>query len=121
MATPDRPQINLVLSDLKKEVEAKRPEPFVIGLSKSQRVTFKYPLVYKTSEREEFQKLISDALERNNEWPLMERMLSEADLAKYKAEDLDDDVHTQVLEALGNHFGFSQELAEEGKDSASEG
>ena len=43
----DRPSVDLVLSDLKKEVEKKRPEPYVITLPSSQRVSFKYPLVYK--------------------------------------------------------------------------
>lgn len=119
MATSDQPNVDLVLGSLKREVEAKRPEPLGLRISDSTRIVFTYPLIYKRSEREEFQKIVVDALQNTNEQPLMERMLSEEDLAKYDAEDLDDDVHMAVIEAVGQHFGFAKEIEDEGKGDGS--
>lgn len=115
----DTPHVDLVLADLKKEVEAKRPDPYIITLPNSQRVTFTYPLTYKRTERATFHKMVIDALRQFDDQPLLERMLSQEDLAKYDAADLDDDLHMAVLELVTTHFGLKKEIEAEGKDSGS--
>lgn len=112
--------VDLVLSDLKKEVEQKRPESLTLGLPSSKRVEFKYPLTFKRSERKQFLQLITDALKNGDDEPLLAKMLSPEDKDLYDAEDLDNDVHMAVLEAVSKHFGFEDTLANEGKGSGSD-
>lgn len=121
MSAPDKPQnVDLVLSNLKREVEEKRPEPLGIRLPSSKRIEFKYPLVYKRTERNQWIELIADALRKNDDEPLLERMLSPEDKALYDAEDLDDDVHMAVLGAVSEHFDFEGKLKTEGKEPGSD-
>lgn len=103
MATNDKPNIDLVLSDLEKEIQA--PEPFTLVLRNNVRVTFKDPMDFKMSERHD---IIGDygAAQRGeiDDYDFLKRIMTEADFEKYKKADLHIRTHNAVLQRVMNHF-----------------
>ena len=111
----DSPKIDLVLSDLEKEI--RKPEPFTVVLSKNKRITFKDPFGFKLSERQRIMDLY-EASQRGDadDLDLLKEILSEVDFKKYVAEDLPIRTHEALTKTVMNHFQGS--LGDAGKGNA---
>lgn len=112
----DTPKIDLVLSDLEKEIA--KPEPFIVVLSKNRRITFKDPFGFKISERTRILGLY-EAAKRNetDDLEFIKEILNAADYAKYIAEDLPARTHEALMTRVMAHFQGS--LGDAGKGTAS--
>lgn len=111
----DTPSINLVLSDLEKEI--RKPEPFTVVLSKNKRITFKDPFGFKLSERTRIMDMY-DATQRGeaDDLDLLKEILSSADFDKYVTEDLPIRTHEALTKRVMAHFQGS--LGDAGKGNA---
>ena len=112
----DTPKVDLVLSDLEKEIA--KPEPFTLVLSKNKRVTFMDPFGFRLSERNE----VLDLYERSrrgeaDDLDFLKRILSESDFEKYVAEDLPVRTHEAVVARVMAHFEGPRGTVGEGNAS----
>lgn len=112
----DTPKIDLVLSDLEREIA--KPEPFTVVLSKNKRITFKDPFGFKVSERVEIMDMY-EATRRGeaDDLDFLKRILSTADYDKYMAEDLPIRTHEALVQRVMAHFQGN--LGDSGEGSAS--
>ena len=111
----DSPKIDLVLSDLEKEI--RKPEAFTVVLSKNKRITFKDPFGFKLSERTEIMDMY-EATQRGeaDDLDLLGKILSPADFKKYVDEDLPIRNHEALTKRVMAHFQGS--LGDAGKGDA---
>lgn len=112
----DSPKIDLVLSDLEREIA--KPEPFTVVLSKNKRITFKDPFGFKISERAEIVELY-EASKRgdSDDIEFLKKIMSPADHEKYVAEDLPIRTHEALIERVMAHFQGA--LGDSGNGTAS--
>lgn len=112
----DKPTVHLVLADLENEI--RKPEPFVLVLSGSKRITFKDPFDFKISERDEILG-IYEAAQRGevDDLDLLKKILSAEDYKKYIDADLPIRTHGALVERVMTHFKGG--LGEPGEGSAS--
>lgn len=112
----DTPKVDLVLSDLEKEIL--KPEPFVLVLSKNRRVTFKDPFGFRLSERNEVLDLYERAQRGEaNDLDFLKRILSPEDFKKYEAEDLPIRTHEALVTRVMAHFEGPRGTVGEGNAS----
>lgn len=97
----DTPNVDLVLTDLEKEVV--RPEDFVVVLSKNKRITFKDLYGFKVSERHEFRELM-ERRDEVDDIDLLKRCLSPEDLKKYVDEDVNIRIHQALMQKVMAHY-----------------
>jgi len=99
----DTPKIDLVLSDLEKEIV--KPEPFTVVLSKNRRITFKDPYGFRMSERKEIFGMY-EAAQRGeaDDMDILKRLLSEGDYKKLEDEDLPIRTHNVLVQRVMAHF-----------------
>lgn len=99
----DTPKIDLVLSDLEKEIA--KPEPFTVVLSKNRRITFKDPFGFRMSERKEILGMY-DATQRGevDDMDFLKRILSDSDFKKLEEEDLPIRTHNVLVTRVMAHF-----------------
>lgn len=111
--TVDKPSVNLTLTALTAEV--KKPEPFVFALNSSKRITFPDLFDRPADEAEEF---FSD-MQKNgqNDFALLEKWLTKADFAAYKAAKLPLRVHAALIEKVMGYYRTT--LGDTGEDAAS--
>lgn len=99
----DKPNIDLVISDLEKEIQT--PAPFTVALPGGSRVTFKDPFDFKMSERH---KVLEDYQAVRNghgdDYDFLQKVMSKEDFKKYEKADLDVRVHNAVMRAYMAHF-----------------
>ena len=114
----DSPKIDLVLSDLERELI--KPGPFTVVLSKNKRITFKDPFGFRVSERAEILDL-HEKTQRGeaDDMDLLAKILSPADFEKYKAEDLPIRTHEALVTRVMAHFQGTLGDAGNGNASAS--
>lgn len=111
----DSPKIDLVLSDLEKEI--RKPESFTVVLSKNKRITFKDPFGFKLSERQRIMDMYEQAQNgQADDLDLLKEILSPADFKKYVDEDLPIRTHEALTKTVMNHFQGS--LGDAGKGGA---
>lgn len=112
----DTPNVDLVLSDLEKEI--KKPEPFVVVLSGSKRITFKDPYAFKISERREVLDLYDQTQDgQADDLDFLKRILSKSDFEAYVKEDLPIRTHEALTQRVMQHFAGGQ--ADRGNGNAS--
>lgn len=114
----DTPHIDLVLSDLEKEVA--KPEPFVVVLSKNKRVTFKDPFGFRVSERKNVLDLFEKAQRGEaDDMDFFKKIMSPEDYKAYVAEDLPLRTHGALSQRVMAHFEGSLGKPGEGNGSGS--
>lgn len=108
----DTPKIDLVLTDLEKEIPT--PEPYIVVLPKNRRITFKDPFGFRVSERKEILDLY-DAAQRGqaDDLEFLKRILTEADYKKYLDADLPIRTHAALVQRVMAHFEGN--MGDEGK------
>lgn len=100
----DKPEVDLVISDLEKEIEKPKPLTAVLP-GTSIRVTFQDPFDFKMSERhkvlEEYQ-----AVRQGNgdDYDFLRKIMSKEDFKKYEKADLDVRLHNAVMAKVMAHF-----------------
>lgn len=122
MATKDTPAaVDATLAAVSAEVKAARPDDYVIALTGSKRISFKYPMTFKRSERKAFIDMLNRVRSGDgDEEEFLATMLSPADLKAYDDLDLDYDVHEAFIEKVIAHFDLWRTARNEGKGNASE-
>lgn len=99
----DTPKIDLVLSDLEREIQ--KPEPFTVVLSKNKRITFKDPYGFRMSERKEIFGMY-EATQRGetDDMDFLKRILTDTDFKKLEDEDLHIRTHEAMVQRVMAHF-----------------
>ena len=111
----DSPKIDLVLSDLEKEIA--KPEPFTVVLSKNKRITFLDPFGFKMSERSEILSMYERTQRGEaDDLDLLEKIMTKTDFKAYVAEDLPIRTHEALTKRVMAHFQGS--LGDAGKGNA---
>lgn len=111
MAT-DKPTVHLSLANLRKETV--NPDPFVVALTGSKRVTFPDLFAMESVEAEE----VFASLNRSaTNWSALERWLSKGDAAALKAEKLSVRELAAVVQAAISYYEGT--YGKSGEDNAS--
>lgn len=99
----DKPQIDLVISDLEKEIE--KPKPYTVALKGGGRVTFKDPFDFKLDERDRVMKLMR-GMENGSvdDLEFLAEIMTKTDLEKYKKSNPDIRVHNYTISKVMAHF-----------------
>lgn len=114
----DKPKIDLVLSDLEKEIVL--PEEYVVVLAGNKRITFNDPWNFRIKERNELFDLYDRAKRGEaDDMEFLKRILSDADFKKLEDANLKARLHEAMVERVMAHFGGT--LGDQGKGNASEG
>lgn len=99
----DKPNIDLVISDLEKEIQT--PAPFTVALPGGSRVTFKDPFDFKMSERhkvlEEYQAVQQG---QGDDYEFLKKVMTKTDFEKYEKADLNVRTHNAVMSAFMRHY-----------------
>lgn len=111
----DKPNINLTLAALEAEVD--QPEPFVLALTGSKRITFPDIFNMPADEAESF---FAD-LENSNEkdFTFLAKWLSKADFESYKAAKVPLRVHSALIQKVLSYYNPTMGDSGEGAASAS--
>lgn len=111
----DKPSINLSLAALQAEIG--KPEPFVLALSNSKRITFPDIFDLPASEAEEFfEDMRSNG---QNDFDFLKKWLSEEDYEAYKAQKVPLRVHSALIERVMDYYQSTLGTKGEGTASAS--
>ena len=109
----DKPNVNLSLAAL--EAEIGKPEPFVLALSGSKRITFPDLYDIPVDEAEEFFKDLEES--KGGDLAMFEKWLSKADFAAYKAAKIPLRVHAALAKKVTDYY--QQSMGDAGEDAAS--
>jgi len=109
----DKPNVNLSLAAL--EAEASKPEPFVLALTGSKRITFPDLFDLPVDEAEEF---FSDLSEPGkSDFEFLAKWLSRSDFEAYKAAKVPLRTHKVLIQRVLAYY--QQTVGDEGNGAAS--
>lgn len=111
----DKPNINLTLASL--EAEIAKPEPFVVALSGSKRITF--PDLYDMPAEEALEFFKDSETAGRNDFVFLEKWLSKADFEAYKAARVPLRTHAALIERVMDYYQQTVGTPGEGNASAS--
>ncbi|SDK79092.1 hypothetical protein [Arthrobacter sp. ok362] len=109
----DKPNVNLSLAAL--EAEANKPEPFVLALSGSKRITFPDLFDLPVDEAEEFFRDLDQP--GKSDFEFLAKWLSKADFDAYKAARVPLRVHKVLIQRVLAYY--QQTVGNPGEDTAS--
>lgn len=109
----DKPNVNLSLAAL--EAEASKPEPFVLALTGSKRITFPDLYDLPVVEAEEFFRDL--AASGQTDLDFLAKWLSKSDFEAYKAAKVPLRVHKVLIQRVLGYY--EQTVGDEGNASAS--
>lgn len=108
-----KPSINVTLSSLAAEVVT--PEPFVVALSGSKRITFPDLFNKPAEEAADFFRDLEEL--GQNEFGYLEKWLSPEDFATYKAEKVPLRVHAALMQKVVGYYESTMGTPGEGSAS----
>lgn len=111
----DKPNINLTLASLESEIS--KPEPFVLALPGSKRITF--PDLYDMPAEEALEFFKSLETVAKNDFEFLQKWLSKADFEAYRAAKVKLRVHAALIERVLDYYQQTVGTPGEGNASAS--
>lgn len=111
----DTPRVTASLAAL--EAEAKSPEPFILALPDSRRITFPDLYDIPVEESEEFLSQLKE--HGQNDWKFLQKWLSKEDFEAYKAAKVKLRVHAALMTQVLDYYQASFGKPGEGRASAS--
>lgn len=103
MTDRDKPQVDLVLADLEKEIQ--EPQPYTVALKGGVRVTFKDPFDFKLDERQRVMDLMR-GMENGtvDDLEFLAEIMTKTDLEKYKKSNPGIRLHNTLMQRVMAHF-----------------
>lgn len=99
----DKPQIDLVLTDLEKEIQ--EPQPYTVALPGGKRITFKDPFDFSLDERQRVMDLFQ-GMERGtvDDFEFLSEIMTKTDLEAYKKTNPKIRTHNTLMQRVMAHF-----------------
>lgn len=103
MAEQDKPQVDLVISDLEKEISV--PEPYTVAIKGGKRITFKDPFDFTLDERERVMALMRGMEQgTTDDLEFLAEIMTKTDLEAYKKSNPKIRTHNTLIHRVMNHF-----------------
>lgn len=99
----DKPEIDLVLADLEKEIE--EPKPFTVVIKGGKRITFKDPFDFTLDERKRVMDLYQ-GMEKGtvDDLEFLAEIMTKTDLETYKKSNPKIRTHNTLMQRVMAHF-----------------
>lgn len=103
MTMTDKPQVDLVLADLEKEIE--EPKPFTVVIKGGKRVTFKDPFDFTLEERQRVMDLYQGMQNGTvDDLEFLAEIMTKTDLETYKKSNPKIRTHNTLMQRVMAHF-----------------